>query len=272
MIEDIMSISKKEKEKRDDILLLFFFFYIYLLFVGIKYIEHIAYDISSILAIVIGILTPILVIYFSIKIYKKKFSNKPEGKKYFWKYFLGMSCVISGFFGGFGVQFGVSALKLSFLLDEPKAYLNALKNTNFIGEGNERWLKELKRLDNDAYLAEMERQKNEKSRQEQEKRIKEIAEKNAELAKNIRISGTVHCQSLVRKMLKSPYSAEFPWGMSKLAVVHNTQKTISLNGYVDSQNYYGAMIRSHFNCSLKYNGNDIDNIQNWTIQNIKIEE
>ena len=55
----------------------------------------------------------------------------------------------------------------------------------------------------------------------------------------------VVCKELVKSVLKSPTTAKFPslhdgWAMSK------TPEEIIIQGYVDSQNSFGAMIRSSF--------------------------
>jgi len=76
--------------------------------------------------------------------------------------------------------------------------------------------------------------------------------------KDIDLSGLIsHSKDLVKQVLKSPSTAKFPgswlnpydgWGISK------EKNIISLSSYVDSQNSFGATIRSKF--ILKYEKNE----------------
>lgn len=63
--------------------------------------------------------------------------------------------------------------------------------------------------------------------------------------------------------LKSPATAKF--GLPECMKATATNYTI--NGYVDSQNSFGATIRTKFYIILNYNGTgDADDFKNWTYQ------
>ena len=53
------------------------------------------------------------------------------------------------------------------------------------------------------------------------------------------------CQNFVLKKLKSPSSAKFPWDGK---AHHLGTNKYALTSYVDSQNSFGANIRTHFKC------------------------
>lgn len=65
----------------------------------------------------------------------------------------------------------------------------------------------------------------------------------------------VICNNLVRQSLKSPSSAKFPWvpDMSR-----RPNRDYYVTSYVDSQNGFGAMIRTDFTCNVRYVSDDFD--------------
>jgi len=69
-------------------------------------------------------------------------------------------------------------------------------------------------------------------------------------------------KEFVRNTLKSPSSAEFPFGDYR---VSNTTDTFFVAGHVDAQNSFGAMLRGQYICVLKYNSGDWSNVNNWTL-------
>lgn len=61
----------------------------------------------------------------------------------------------------------------------------------------------------------------------------------------------------VRNMLVSPSSAEFGYDC-KRAVTQINDSTYSVHNTVDSQNRFGAMIRSHYTCKVIHHSNGIN--------------
>jgi hypothetical protein len=57
----------------------------------------------------------------------------------------------------------------------------------------------------------------------------------------------------VKKSLKSPGSAKFPFAASKDCVTKESDSTYFINCYVDSQNSFGALIRTYFQARVEFN-------------------
>lgn len=66
---------------------------------------------------------------------------------------------------------------------------------------------------------------------------------------------TVICENAVKSRLKSPGSADFPFGHGT-AVTSSGPGAYTLASHVDSQNGFGAMLRTHFVCSVSGSGTE----------------
>ncbi|BDB52112.1 hypothetical protein [Flavobacterium ammonificans] len=80
----------------------------------------------------------------------------------------------------------------------------------------------------------------------------EQVSKNKE--QNSKITALTAAQEEVKSRLKSPSSANFPWGID--CVTKISDNTYVINSYVDSQNSFGAMLRTNFTCQITLNDND----------------
>ena len=69
-------------------------------------------------------------------------------------------------------------------------------------------------------------------------------------------------QNYVRAILKAPSTADFPFADFKAAKIDDQYV---VEAYVDSQNGFGAQIRSNWRTKLKYNGGEPADIGNWTL-------
>ena len=58
------------------------------------------------------------------------------------------------------------------------------------------------------------------------------------------------CQHFVTKRLFSPGSAEYPWA-SREVVQHLGDNRYRVRSYVDSQNPFGATIRTNYDCTVE---------------------
>jgi hypothetical protein len=58
------------------------------------------------------------------------------------------------------------------------------------------------------------------------------------------------CEAAVKDRLKSPASAAFPFGLAAQAKVTG-DRTYQIVSHVDSQNGFGAMLRSRFICTVE---------------------
>jgi uncharacterized protein YceK len=68
----------------------------------------------------------------------------------------------------------------------------------------------------------------------------------------------VMCEKFVKQQLKAPATAEFDSGPGV-----QSGKAWVVEGTVDSENSFGAMLRNDFRCKVKYLGND-----EWRLQNL----
>ena len=72
------------------------------------------------------------------------------------------------------------------------------------------------------------------------------------------------CNDLIRKRLKSPSTADFPWTPEKIEA--NPENGVYVIGsYVDSQNGFGATIRTRFECKLERDPQD-----GWDLLDMKV--
>lgn len=62
-------------------------------------------------------------------------------------------------------------------------------------------------------------------------------------------------EKIVKQKLVSPRSAKFP-RFSETTAVKVNKDTCVISSYVDSQNRFGAMLRTYYIAEVKYLGND----------------
>lgn len=73
------------------------------------------------------------------------------------------------------------------------------------------------------------------------------------------------CRQFVTKRLKAPATAQFP--RSTEAVVNEyTDKEWGVKSHVDSQNGFGALLRTQYDCTVKYEGGT-----SWRLVALKID-
>lgn len=63
------------------------------------------------------------------------------------------------------------------------------------------------------------------------------------------------CEQFITNRLKSPKTAEFPW--SGDAKIIRTGNNFKVRSYVDSQNGFGALIRTYFVCTVECENSDM---------------
>lgn len=78
----------------------------------------------------------------------------------------------------------------------------------------------------------------------------------------------VYCQNLVKNKLISPATAKFPWNSVVDVFPAETNTTYHVLSYVDSQNRFGATLRTYFKCKLKSTGNDFEG---WEVIDLELE-
>lgn len=98
--------------------------------------------------------------------------------------------------------------------------------------------------------------------------VKEQARNEEEQKRNCKpdlFDGFVMSQVFVKKRLKSPRTAKFPVSTLDQTKYTGTCGEVLVRSYVDSQNSYGAMLRTHFTVVVKYHGGD-----KWTLVDIDL--
>jgi hypothetical protein len=75
----------------------------------------------------------------------------------------------------------------------------------------------------------------------------------------------VYCQVAVKERLVSPGSARFP--IVSDTQITQTGDTFRVLGWVDSQNGFGAMLRSNYDCTVEIPGDGT-----WILKRLDLEE
>lgn len=75
----------------------------------------------------------------------------------------------------------------------------------------------------------------------------------------------IQSKDFVTQFLKSPSTAKFPYDPVQ---VTNNGNMYYVVGYVDSQNSFGAMLRSNWAAQLQYKGGEDANTNNWKLQSL----
>lgn len=61
-------------------------------------------------------------------------------------------------------------------------------------------------------------------------------------------------QTFVERQLKSPSTAEFPRSSSSDVTIKKDYRTYEISSHVDSQNSFGAQVRSDFDITVRFDG------------------
>lgn len=75
-------------------------------------------------------------------------------------------------------------------------------------------------------------------------------------------------QHFLESKLTSPATADFPSRYSRCDIVNDS--TFWLEGYVDSQNAYGAVLRTDFQIKVMYTGGEWSSQYNWVELDFRI--
>jgi hypothetical protein len=80
------------------------------------------------------------------------------------------------------------------------------------------------------------------------------------------ISAYVMCQEFVKDQLKAPATAGFPL-IHEATVSESGSEQWNIRSHVDSENSFGANIRTQYGCEIKYVGND-----EWQLVDLQFDE
>lgn len=91
---------------------------------------------------------------------------------------------------------------------------------------------------------------------------------NAWKAEDYSTMAYVMMQDFVKRGLKAPSTAKFPWmGDSQVMVARSKDQTYTVYGYVDAQNSFGAMLRKEYTGVVKQVGED-----QWELVSLNLNE
>jgi len=79
----------------------------------------------------------------------------------------------------------------------------------------------------------------------------------------------VMSQNFMKQYLKSPKSADFPFDSYKYEYLGDNKMKIT--SYVDAQNSFGAQLRTYYEVTMRYNGGEWADINNWSLLDLKTE-
>jgi len=78
-------------------------------------------------------------------------------------------------------------------------------------------------------------------------------------------------KDLIKNQLKSPSTAKFGDVWDTKFYTNNEDSTITLQGYVDAQNSFGAMIRMNYTAKYKYTTGSISDRSSYNLIDLKTE-
>jgi hypothetical protein len=84
---------------------------------------------------------------------------------------------------------------------------------------------------------------------------------------NLESDAFISSREFVKRELKSPHTASFPI-LDFTCTVKESDSSFNVISYVDSQNAFGASIRTKYIIKLKYTGGDAHDINSWNLINI----
>jgi hypothetical protein len=87
----------------------------------------------------------------------------------------------------------------------------------------------------------------------------------------VRNMTSLEAADLTRNNLRAPTTAQFPF-TTTFSVARDDKCRFTVNGYVDSQNGFGAMIRSQFEVHLMYPGVQPNGDTKWTYRTPAIND
>lgn len=80
------------------------------------------------------------------------------------------------------------------------------------------------------------------------------------------------CELIVENRLKSPKTAEFEKYRDQEIGKFEGEETYQVLSYVDAQNSFGALIRTHYECVVSYKGGEWTDLSNWDLEKLEVDE
>src|SRR5580704_9962240 len=79
---------------------------------------------------------------------------------------------------------------------------------------------------------------------------KHLETHNSESASDRHVEAFTMCETYVKRRLKAPSSAKFGW-ITDSTIVGSGDGPYTIDGYVDAQNSFGAMLRNQYTCQVQ---------------------
>lgn len=95
------------------------------------------------------------------------------------------------------------------------------------------------------------------------KKTKRMTEKPMPKKKDLSFMAVVQCKNYVKEKLISPSTADFPFFDFKSNHIRNDIYVV--RSFVDSQNSFGATIRTRWKCKIQYTGGENGDQRNWDL-------
>ena len=80
----------------------------------------------------------------------------------------------------------------------------------------------------------------------------------------------IQCESFVRDRLTAPATADFPFLDREVRILGDNVNYM-VTSYVDSENAFGATLRTNWICEIRYNGGEDADRSNWTLVNLETD-
>ena len=110
-------------------------------------------------------------------------------------------------------------------------------------------------------LKEIDKQEKQEEEKERLKELKKITDSKT----YSKLNALVGSQTYIEGMLKSPGSAKFDSSLDGVIQINDT--TFTVKSYVDSQNGFGALLRTHYSCKVVFHRkDDTYNVENVTTE------
>lgn len=80
------------------------------------------------------------------------------------------------------------------------------------------------------------------------------------------------CTNYVERALKSPKSADFPFGNAEGGTQRFPDQRYKIRSYVDAKNAFGAEIRTWYVCDIQYKSGEDFDMRSWSVKQLKFEQ
>ena len=73
----------------------------------------------------------------------------------------------------------------------------------------------------------------------------------------------------VKRKIKTPATAQFPFTDFQYTLI--SPRIVEIRSYFDTQNSFGANVRTHYALRMEYTGNEWEDLSAWEISNFKMD-